>query len=129
MSYDGVRERLAALGVGGGEAFWQAIRTNLTKVADAAAWWPVVHGPLTPVITDAALVGAAAEALPGRTVGRLDLENLDGRRQRQDRRQGAGAVHALAARFDRRRPRAGTGRSLPLIGRDRTSRRLRGETA
>ncbi len=32
MSYDQVKDRLAAMGVGGGEAFWLAVRTNLTKV-------------------------------------------------------------------------------------------------
>ena len=31
------RSACAALGIGGGEAFWLAVRTNLTKVADAAA--------------------------------------------------------------------------------------------
>jgi glutamyl-tRNA synthetase len=64
MSYDQVRERLAGLRVGGGEAFWNAIRTNLVKVSDAAAWWPLVEGPVTPVITDNDLIDTAKAALP-----------------------------------------------------------------
>ena len=129
MSYDGVRERLAALGVGGGEAFWQAIRTNLTKVADAAAWWPVVHGPLTPVITDAALVGAAAEALPG--------EPWDGSTWKTwtDTVKGRTGAKGRALFMPLRLALTGVDHGpelaalMPLIGRDRTSRRLRGETA
>jgi glutamyl-tRNA synthetase len=64
MSYDQVKDRLAAMGVGGGEAFWLAVRTNLTKVREAAAWWRVVHGPVTPVIEDEVFAAKAAAVLP-----------------------------------------------------------------
>jgi glutamyl-tRNA synthetase len=64
MSYDQVKDRLAAMGVGGGEAFWLAVRTNLTKVREATAWWRVVHGPVTPVIEDEAFAAKAAAVLP-----------------------------------------------------------------
>ncbi|MFL5185944.1 MAG: glutamate--tRNA ligase [Microvirga sp.] len=64
MPYEAVSGRLAEMGIGGGEAFWLAIRSNLGKVADAAQWWPVVNGPIRPVIEDAELAGKAAEALP-----------------------------------------------------------------
>jgi glutamyl-tRNA synthetase len=64
MSYEAVRERLGTLGVGGGEAFWLAVRTNLTRVADAAKWWRVVEGPVTPVIENQGFIAQAAAALP-----------------------------------------------------------------
>ncbi|HEX2138012.1 MAG TPA: glutamate--tRNA ligase [Microvirga sp.] len=64
LPYAAVRERLEALGVGGGEAFWIAVRSNLVKVSDAADWWPVVEGPITPVIDDPDLAAKAAQALP-----------------------------------------------------------------
>jgi glutamyl-tRNA synthetase len=64
MSFEQVRDRLAAMGVGGGEAFWLAVRTNLTKVKEAADWWPVVQGPVTPVIEDQDFAAKAAAALP-----------------------------------------------------------------
>jgi glutamyl-tRNA synthetase len=64
MPYEQARERLAALGVGGGEAFWLAVRTNLTKLPDALAWWQVVTGPVTPAIQDPAFAETAAAALP-----------------------------------------------------------------
>jgi glutamyl-tRNA synthetase len=64
MSYDRVKDRLSAMGVGGGEAFWLAVRTNLTKVSEAAAWWQVVRGPVTPVIEDKAFAAKAASMLP-----------------------------------------------------------------
>ena len=64
MPYADVRDRLAQAGVGGGEAFWNAVRTNLTKVSDAAEWWTVVQGPVTPAIEDRTLIEQAVGLLP-----------------------------------------------------------------
>ena len=41
---------------------WEAIRPNLTKVADAAEWWAVVTGPVEPPRLDAETRGYLAEA-------------------------------------------------------------------
>jgi len=64
LTYADVRERLTGLGVEGGEAFWNAVRTNLTKVSDAVEWWTVVRGPVTPVIEDPGVAERAAGLLP-----------------------------------------------------------------
>ena len=63
-SFAEVAPRLNALGVGGGEAFWLAVRGNLTKLADATGWWQVVAGEITPVIENATFTTAAAGLLP-----------------------------------------------------------------
>src|SRR5205823_6462720 len=60
MPYQVAAPRLQALGIAGGEAFWNAVRGNLTRIADAAIWWQVVAGPANPVISDASLATAAA---------------------------------------------------------------------
>lgn len=59
-----VAGRLAALGVGGGEAFWLAVRGNIVRLTDAASWWRVVTGPVAPVLEDRAFAQAAAALLP-----------------------------------------------------------------
>ncbi len=64
LSYEAVAARLAALGVGGGAAFWDAVKPNLTRLSDAAALWTLVTGPIAPVIEDAEFAAAAAAALP-----------------------------------------------------------------
>jgi glutamyl-tRNA synthetase len=64
MPYGSVRDRLAALDADGGEAFWLAVRTNLSRVGDAVSWWKVVRGPVDPVVEDRAFVDAAAALLP-----------------------------------------------------------------
>jgi glutamyl-tRNA synthetase len=64
MPYEAVSDRLARMGIEGGEAFWLAIRSNLGKVDDAAQWWPVVNGTIQPVVEDRAFADKASEALP-----------------------------------------------------------------
>ncbi len=65
--YSTVADRLAEMGVAGGERFWLAIRANCTKLADAALWWRVVSGPLeigTASADDEGFLAAAADLLP-----------------------------------------------------------------
>jgi glutamyl-tRNA synthetase len=64
MPYADARGRLAALDADAGEAFWNAVRGNLTKVQDAVEWAKVVRGPVAPVIEDRAFIDAATEVLP-----------------------------------------------------------------
>jgi glutamyl-tRNA synthetase len=44
--------------------FWEAIRANLGRLGDAADWYAVCYGEITPVIVDADLVSEAATRLP-----------------------------------------------------------------
>jgi glutamyl-tRNA synthetase len=64
LSYDAAAPRLAALGIPGGAAFWEAVKPNLTRFADAVDLWRLVDGPVTPVIEDAGLAQTAAALLP-----------------------------------------------------------------
>lgn len=52
--YPMVSDRLAALGIEGGEAFWSAVRGNLGRCQDALDWWRIVHEPLEASACDAA---------------------------------------------------------------------------
>jgi glutamyl-tRNA synthetase len=49
LGYEAVRHRLPA---GMSEAGWEAIRPNLSTVAEAADWWQVVEGPVTATIAE-----------------------------------------------------------------------------
>jgi len=57
--------RLAALGLADAdEAFWEAVRPNLARLADAVGWWRVCRGDIDPVIEDPDFAAAAAALLP-----------------------------------------------------------------
>ena len=64
MPYEAVRTRLVAMDADGGEAFWLAVRGNLATVAEAARWWVIVDGPVTPIIVDRVFADAARDLLP-----------------------------------------------------------------
>ena len=64
--YADVKEHLERLNVGGGEAFWNLIRSNVSKVTDAAGWSTVIYSPMPGRIEaeDKEFCEAAANALP-----------------------------------------------------------------
>ena len=63
--YNHVQERLSDMGIGDmDEAFWMAVRPNITRLSDVVEWWQVANGPVTPIIEDADYVADAAALLP-----------------------------------------------------------------
>ncbi len=62
LGWDAVKDRLPA----GSEAFWLAVRGNIGKLADVAAWEQVVQGPVIPVVAaeDRDFITAARMLLP-----------------------------------------------------------------
>jgi glutamyl-tRNA synthetase len=63
LPFEAVEARLKAMNIGGGEAFWDAVKPNLTRLSDAAQFWALVTGPITPVL-EGDLPGKAAALLP-----------------------------------------------------------------
>lgn len=64
MSYGEAQPRLEALGDDLGEAFWNAVRANLTLFDGVSTWARVVRGPVEPLIDDADWCLRAAGLLP-----------------------------------------------------------------
>jgi glutamyl-tRNA synthetase len=60
LHYTDVASRLPGVS----ERLWEAVRPNLTRVADAQDWLAVVDGPMEPVIEDAGFLRRAADLLP-----------------------------------------------------------------
>ncbi|WP_237154962.1 glutamate--tRNA ligase [Oryzibacter oryziterrae] len=49
LDFGHVARRLTDLGIPADPGFWQAVKGNCAVLADAANWWKVVTGPITPV--------------------------------------------------------------------------------
>lgn len=70
MPYAQAKDRLAALGIEGdqSEAFWLAVRGNLSRISDATSWWEIIKdGPATDeqlAEEDRDFVRAAFDLLP-----------------------------------------------------------------
>lgn len=123
LDFAALRDRLPA---GATEAFWLAVRPNITTLADIADWWQVVAGELPPRTGPVDPVAAAGAAT-------LPPEPWDEATwPAWTKAVGAAAGVKGKALFQPLRL-ALTGRDhgpemralLPLIGRDRAARRLR----
>lgn len=64
LPYAAVADRLAALGIRGGETFWMTARPNIAVFAHISRWWAVVSADITPLIEDSAFTAKAAGLLP-----------------------------------------------------------------
>jgi glutamyl-tRNA synthetase len=129
LPFNAVSDRLAATGVSGGAAFWEAVRGNLAVLGDAKVWWQVVNGSIEPIIADAALCSEAAALLPpepwdGETWGRLaaDIKQASGAK-------GKALFAPLRLALTGREQGPELKLLLPLIGRARAQARLEGKTA
>ncbi len=130
LSYDEARPRLEAVGLRDAPAeFWEAVRPNLDRVADARDWWAVVAGPVQPVIEDAELTAAALSLLPPEPWDPMTWGALTKAVGQATGRKGRALFHPLRLALTGRDHGPELKNLLPLIGRDRAARRLAGETA
>jgi glutamyl-tRNA synthetase len=129
LPYAAVAMRLSDMNIGGGAAFWEAVKPNLSRMLDAANLWLIVKGPVAPVIEDVHLAENAAALLPPepwddelwarwtKAIG--DATGAKGRALFQPLRLAlTGCEHGPELK-----------KLLPLIGRAKALARLNGETA
>ena len=125
MPYD--PSRLAAMDVS--ETLWNAIRPNLTRLADAKDLAQLVTGPVTPVIEDATLAAKAASLLPPEPWDEGTWPAWTGAIAAETGTRGRGLFHPLRLALTGRGDGPELKKLLPLIGRARTLARLEGKTA
>lgn len=66
IRYEDVADELRMLGVDDGPQFWEAIRGNVTAIADARQWHDIIHGKIAPPnnVNDRELLEEAIKLLP-----------------------------------------------------------------
>jgi glutamyl-tRNA synthetase len=130
LPFEQAQPHLKALGLGEIDAaVWEVARANVEKVEDVKLWHQVCRGQVTPVIADSGFATEAAKLLPpepwdANTWGAwVDLvKKATGRKGKELfmplRQALTAADHGPELKV-----------LLPLIGRERALKRLRGETA
>ena len=67
LEFTDVSDRLAGLGLDVSEAFWVAIRGNLTKISEATDWYQIIYREITAEIADKSFIETALTLLPAGT--------------------------------------------------------------
>ena len=124
MPYSAVADKVPQ-----GEAFWEAVKPNLAKLSDTKDMARLVTGPVTPVIEDAALAAKAAALLPPEPWDEGTWSLWTKAVSADTGAKGRGLFHPLRLALTGLEHGPELKKLLPLIGRDRSLARLKGETA
>ena len=126
LPYGHVADRLAEMGVGGGEAFWLAVRGNVAVLADALDWWRIVTGEITPIIENAGLTKRAAALLPLEPWDETTWSAWTRAVGAETGAKGRSLFHPLRLALTGRETGPELKALLPLLGRARVEKRLNG---
>lgn len=131
MEYREAAPRLGTLGIGGGEAFWLAVRGNLEKLTDALLWWSVVDGNPEPVIAleDRPYLGEALASLPPTPWDRTTWGAWTMALKEKTGRKGKALFMPLRLALTGLDHGPELAALLPLIGREKAAARLAGQPA
>jgi len=124
LPYSAVRGRVPE-----GEAFWDAIKPNIAKVSDVPEMARLIHGPVAPVIEDAGLAEKAAALLPPEPWNEETWGAWTKAVTAETGAKGRGLFHPLRLALTGLEHGPELKKLLPLIGRDRSLARLKGQTA
>lgn len=125
LDYDAVAPRLPA---GIDAAGWEAIRPNLSTLAEASDWWQVVEGPVAsiPDPDDTEFLAQAAAVAAGLDWSDDPWHALTAQLKEATGRKGKGLFLPLRRALTGRDSGPDMAALLPLIGRNRALARLRG---
>ena len=127
-SFDEIYEQLKDMGLAEvDQSFWQAVRPNLEKLEDIREWWRVANGPVQPDIEDADFSAAAADLLPPAPWDESTWNTWISSVQEQTGRKGKQLFMPIRKALTGMEHGPELPVLLPLIGREKAERRLKGE--
>ena len=126
LPFEDVASQLAGKGIGGGEKFWNAVRGNLVILSDAATWWPVVAGDITPVMENAGFAQAASRLLPPEPWTQDTWGQWTNAIKAATGAKGKALFHPLRLALTGQESGPELKVLLPMIGRERAQKRLAG---
>jgi glutamyl-tRNA synthetase len=130
LGYDEARSRLEAVGLrDADEAFWLAVRSNLSLLSDAKEWWAICRTAIRPVIEDVGFTAAAAALLPSEPWDATTWSTWTAAVKGATGAKGKALFHPLRLALTGRENGPELKTLLPLVGRTRALARLSGETA
>ena len=126
LTWEQVAERFAALGMDASQAFWDAVKGNLTRFDQVQEWWQVVTGPCDVVIEDSAFVASALGLLPPEPWDHTTWSQWTNAVKEATGAKGKALFHPLRLALTGRENGPELKQLLPLIGRAQVVARLQG---
>jgi len=129
-SFETVQPKLAALNFSAVDpALWDAARGNLEKIGDIALWQQICRSEIAPVVQDSGFASKAAELLPSEPWDAETWKAWTQTVQKTTGKKGKDLFMPLRLALTGLDHGPELKVLLPLIGRDRALKRLRGERA
>jgi glutamyl-tRNA synthetase len=124
--YEEVAEELRSLGIEDGENFWEAVRRNVSSVADAKQWHDIIHGTIeiSDAANDSEFLKQAVKLLPPEPWNRTAWSNWAAALKEKTGRKGKELFRPLRLALTGRDHGPELAVLLPLIGRAEVERRL-----
>ncbi|WP_419799136.1 MAG: glutamate--tRNA ligase [Terasakiella sp.] len=114
---------------GADEAFWEAVRPNLSRVKDAQDWAAIVYGKVTPIIEDADFAVQAKDLLPAGDWDETTWQTWTTAVKEATGRKGKQLFMPLRQALTGMDHGPELGVLLPLLGREKVEARLQGTAA
>jgi glutamyl-tRNA synthetase len=129
LDYAAAKPKLALYDADKGEAFWTAVRANLSLWPDVKEYAAIVDGPITPVIPDAAFASAAAEVLPAGAYDATTWQAFTNAVKEKTGAKGKALFMPLRQALTGMDHGPEMAALFPLIGEERARKRLQGQAA
>jgi glutamyl-tRNA synthetase len=127
--YATAKPKLAQYDADKGEAFWTAVRANLSLWPDVKEYAAIVDGPIQPVIPDAAFASAAAKVLPTGAYDATTWQAFTNAVKEKTGAKGKALFMPLRQALTGMDHGPEMAALFPLIGEERARKRLQGQAA
>ena len=121
MPYEAVKNRVNV-----SEEFWNKVRPNLDLVSDIKSWADICHSEVTPIIEDKALTDLAADLLPPEPWNDETFNAWLNEVKAQSGKKGKELFHPIRKALTALDNGPELKTLLPLIGREKAQKRLKG---
>jgi glutamyl-tRNA synthetase len=111
------------------EAFWQGVQGNLERLSDVREWFRICEEPIAPAVDEPEFLREAAALLPPEPWDGATWKAWTEEVAKKTSRKGKQLFLPLRRALTARDSGPELAALLPLIGREKAERRLRGETA
>ena len=124
MPYDNIKSRVNVT-----EEFWNVVKANLTTVDDVHTWEQICNQNVQPILEDKVLTGGAAEILPPEPWTEETFNQWMNEVKSKSGKKGKELFHPIRKALTALDNGPELKLLLPLIGREKAYKRLKGEAA